>query len=116
MKFVSAFLAIVSATMAVGSLPAGAQDGSKYANVSVNDPCPSNISRNAIETSDNSTVPKGTKTYVTTLRVNATSNNFCAATLITVAIWCHTPQKWTSLGGDNHVFSAEEAALNTGAR
>ncbi|KAE8975737.1 hypothetical protein PR002_g25516 [Phytophthora rubi] len=34
----------------------------------------------------------------------------------TVAIWCHTPQKWASLGGDNHVFSAEEAALNTGAR
>ncbi|KAE9020341.1 hypothetical protein PR003_g13120 [Phytophthora rubi] len=33
-----------------------------------------------------------------------------------VAIWCHTPQKWASLGGDNHVFSAEEAALNTGAR
>lgn len=86
MKLVSAVFAVASVALVFGSLPTGAQDGSSYSNVSVSDLIPSNISSGTIGTSlqpANSTVPIGTKTYVASLRVNATHNNFCAATLIT---------------------------------
>ncbi|GMF35996.1 unnamed protein product [Phytophthora fragariaefolia] len=80
-------VALVIAALAV---PTTAQDGSYYTNSSgdsVGGP-----SRPA-----NSTVPKGTKTYVASLRVNATHNNFCAATLISPK---HLLTGGACIGGD----------------
>uniref|UniRef100_H3H6S1 Peptidase S1 domain-containing protein n=1 Tax=Phytophthora ramorum TaxID=164328 RepID=H3H6S1_PHYRM len=86
MKLLSVILSVASVALAVGSLVTNAEDGSNSYNVSVADLVPGNISSDDIGTSlttKNSTVPIGTKTYVVSLRVNATHNNSCAGTLIT---------------------------------
>ncbi|KAJ8525165.1 hypothetical protein ON010_g15950 [Phytophthora cinnamomi] len=82
MKLVTAFLAIASATVALGYLPSDAQDAPSYTNVSVSGLTPSDISSGTSLRPTKSTVPKGTKTYTTSLRINATHSNFCAAVLI----------------------------------
>ncbi|KAE9033602.1 hypothetical protein PR003_g8941 [Phytophthora rubi] len=100
MNLVSAFLAIASVAVASSSIPAGAQDQSNRTSVSVNDLMPSNISSDVIGASPrltNSTVPKGTKTYVASLRVNVTHSNFCAAALITPK---HLLTGGACIGGD----------------
>ncbi|KAL3664483.1 hypothetical protein V7S43_010237 [Phytophthora oleae] len=83
MKLVSVLLSF--ALVALSCIAANAQDGSSYHNVSVGDLVPANVSSDTISTSlttTNSTVPKGTKTYTVSLRVNATHNNFAAGILI----------------------------------
>ncbi|KAL4140868.1 hypothetical protein PRNP1_011977 [Phytophthora ramorum] len=86
MKLLSVILSVASVALAVGSLVTNAEDGSNSYNVSVADLDPGNVSSDDIGTSlttKNSTVPIGTKTYVVSLRVNASHNNSCAGTLIT---------------------------------
>ncbi|KAG6966939.1 hypothetical protein JG688_00006539 [Phytophthora aleatoria] len=85
MKLVSAFVYVSSIAMGLSALATNAQGGSNYSNVSVSDLVPSNLSSDVIATSlktGTTTVPQGTKTYVTSLRVDATHDNFAAAILI----------------------------------
>ncbi|KAF1779332.1 Peptidase S1, PA clan [Phytophthora cactorum] len=85
MKLVSAFVYVSSIAMGLSALATNAQGGSNYSNVSVSDFVPSNLSSDVIATSlktGTTTVLQGTKTYVTSLRVDATHDNFAAAILI----------------------------------
>ncbi|ETM44071.1 hypothetical protein L914_10677 [Phytophthora nicotianae] len=85
MKLVSTFVCVTSVAMTFSSLATNAQDGSSNSNISVSDLVPSTLSSDAIATSlktGTTTVPKGTKTYVASLRSNATNDNSAAAILI----------------------------------
>ncbi|OWZ04898.1 Serine protease trypsin-like protein [Phytophthora megakarya] len=75
--------------MCLSPTATNALDGSNYHSVSTGDLIQSNLSSDAIVTSltianrtRTGTVPKGTKTYTASLRVNATYNNFAGAVLI----------------------------------
>ncbi|ETM54447.1 hypothetical protein F441_02311 [Phytophthora nicotianae CJ01A1] len=79
-----------------------AQNAPNSSNVSVSYLVASNNSKDtnvsaACSKDSNSTVPKGSKTYVASLRVNATHNNFAAAILISPT---HLQTEGASIGGN----------------
>ncbi|OWY92530.1 Serine protease trypsin-like protein [Phytophthora megakarya] len=99
MTFLSLLLYVGSAALSLSSIATNAQNGSSYHNISTGDLVQSNPSSDTIPslTTNNSTVPKGTKTYTVSLRVNASHNNFAAAILISPT---HLLTGGASIGGN----------------